>query len=1132
MMTLVSRIARLLIVIGLCCSTAMSWARQSTAPVSLTFTHPQMAGISGFRAMWDTPVVLAEDGTTEMRDRGEYGKGLLAMWDPAKRQNGALPGAPVFDAVHRSLLVRFPGMAAAIAEHLTRGYAVQKVELVLPFRDTELWPEGYADPAGLSMLGDLWARVPPQWHAVAWALRRPWVADPQLGPTFNASLNGAGNWTKYGAQDTETDRYPRQFGPTEVSCQQPEGHMDVTALLTDPSYGKARATRLRRLEDNGFLVRKWEYYDARYLCGGYEWGTATGGRGILIHAPKLVVTLIPKEHATVSIPLPQAPDLPQLAVKLRASGKGGPPTAVMPGLVELKQLATQYGFNRPAWMPDWQWQRVQELRALGGEDKFPDTPEAFDRWIDDMLAIVPRRWDGFDAAEKIQNYMQFADAWPAPVRDHWKLYWTAWLMPDNDIKALVHPWIETDKIIDFYKQTGDWRGNTNFYRPYCYNLGTMSINHTAVVGSLLGGTIIGSQQVMADGRHGLEFWPLRTWCWFDGTTPESIDHADFAATLKDQKLYADFGPTYTDRMMGHSLLAKSIEELTSCYHPALHRFISTSGHGGPAEFFCLPDGLQYIMHTLSHTGALHDSGMRATNGMPVVGQDASPGSIAQQTLHGPWAPEWVANMLDEKPLPYEITMADKKGGRYAATPLWKRSYLGHHYGLSTLDVASGNESTPVMAQWQREAKPVAKIDELGTLTLKFGVNATPLLASNGSPDGNGGYPCALQYRNKAIILTSPEEKLDDPLHHCPAEVRSVQTTIGLFTCQQTPSWQLYVDGQEVTALPYRMKDGQRITIHDGVSYLGIIPLPSTDCGRTEEVIISAGGTDSELRGGGQAKEAVRITQYQFKADTPLDKATADWTKINQAYGGVIIELADNTEYADFAAFQQHMRETKLETRWEVAATTLHVAYHSGADTLECGFNTTYTGNTNNNTPTDQCFPYRRVNGQWPYLPAGIDRDSTLTQQGTTGRLEKNGAILTCEPGHMAYLQTEPISGSYAGYNPFSDPIFWSLHAPDGVVVRADGKLAMTRVIVRPKENKLWIDYGALPKQTGAELATALLVFGLTGAPTVERNGKLCSETFTSITVDGQQAYVIPLTDNLDPRAVQQVAVRYQRVPKE
>ncbi|HOS43739.1 MAG TPA: hypothetical protein PK794_08620, partial [Armatimonadota bacterium] len=168
-------------VLMLCLSVLLAALLPAQEPVTLTFDRPEAAGISGFRAMWDTPVVCGPDGLTRIVDKGQFGKAPSAYWSPAQRKDGE-PGAYVFDAIHRGLLVRFPGAAAAIAAQLGKGYAVSKVELILPFKDTEFWPDGYADPSGMSFMGDRWVKNPPQWHALVWALRKPWVADPELGP--------------------------------------------------------------------------------------------------------------------------------------------------------------------------------------------------------------------------------------------------------------------------------------------------------------------------------------------------------------------------------------------------------------------------------------------------------------------------------------------------------------------------------------------------------------------------------------------------------------------------------------------------------------------------------------------------------------------------------------------------------------------------------------------------------------------------------------------------------------------------------------------------------------------------------------------------------------------------------------
>ena len=203
---------------------AAAWALAPLAlPAAgpLVFDQPELAGISGFRAFWDRPVVLAADGPVLETQRTPGGTGPNAIWSPAKREGGAKPGAIVFDAVHRSVLVRFPGSARQIADALGKGSAVEKVELVLPHRATELWAEGYSEPPGMSFLGDSWEKKQPRWHAVAWALRQPWTAGPERGPTFNASANGIGYWKHFGAQDDTADRFPKQFGPAEVSEQSP-----------------------------------------------------------------------------------------------------------------------------------------------------------------------------------------------------------------------------------------------------------------------------------------------------------------------------------------------------------------------------------------------------------------------------------------------------------------------------------------------------------------------------------------------------------------------------------------------------------------------------------------------------------------------------------------------------------------------------------------------------------------------------------------------------------------------------------------------------------------------------------------------------------------------------------------------
>lgn len=1072
-----------------------------TQPATVVIENHETAGMSGFLRNWDKPD----------------------------------PGAKTFDARHRSVLLRFPGAAEELWTKATDGLAVTKAEVILSYAEYELNPRGYTCRTGLGQ--QKWKDNPPQWHVIAWPLRRPWKADAEIGPTYNAYIHGAGYWSRFGATDTQRDRHAVRLGPAELSSKHPQARIDVTALLTDEAYGKTLGTRMRQIEECGLALQKWETYDIRYddWWSAYEWANPTGGHGLSFEHAKLVVTFGPGGGAPGN--LPRARDVAAMAESLKARGGDGKPTAALATPDQLKAMAEEHRFRQPQWMPDWQWRRVQELASHeGGRIQVLSAalesgdPEQYQKIVEQILAIPPRYWQGWSIQADLLLWYLYHDMLPEPVHDHIRAYWEAWLMPDMPTDEFLHP--QSRENPEYYQRTGDWRGRKSFFRDgYNYTISTMNFNHTAAMGALLGGEIIGAERAIADGRHGLEHLPLRLWAWYDGTTQESIDHYYFSITLSGQKMFADFGPTHLDRLMGQSILAKSVEEACSTYHPSLKRFISCGGRTGISYLLVIQEGLQHIVHTLSHRGALHDLKNSETFGMPQYGNDVPPARVAIQTRMGPWAPEWAANMVDEKPLPYQMTSAYKKWGNFAKTPLWRRTYLGRHYGMASLDVSSWNESVPAMAQWRRSDRVADNVQDVGTLLIRYGLNTTNLLASGGGTVGTqGGHTATVQHENKMIVLTSPFNRLEYPRSKLPDEIKSLQTTIGILNFEPKPSWEILLDGRRVANLPARSRLNQRITIKDGVSYLGIIPVPATDLGRTAELVLSR-GVEQEMQGGGKATPALLIESYNYKSDTPLRKNKPDWKKIDQAYGGFVIEMGDVTEYGSFEAFRKHIAEAKLSVGWDAQQALLAVDYRSGDDHIECGYRPEYEGDWDHNVPTDQCFPYRRVNGEWPYLPDGIERDSTLSQQGTTGRLDKNCAVLLSEPGRMTYLQTEPRSWTCAGFNPLPSPCLWSLDMLGGFGVRADGRVGLMRVIVQPQKNKLQVDYAVKDDQRTPDMASALLVFDCPAAPTVELNGELLEERPTAVKIDGEQAYVIPLTGKPAATILKGLEERYRRAQK-
>ncbi len=1085
----------------------------------LVIEGAECAGISGFRADWNRPIPLAVDGAMKAREdetKG-FGGGPVADWrDPAK------PGAIACDAVHRSLLVRFPGAAESIAAALGQGKTIVRVELVLPYRGTEIFPSvDYKNPTGMSFLGRQWAKKEPCWHAVAWALKQPWLADRELGPTYNAFINGAGYWAGFGAREAGKDRVPQHFGPAPLNKESPEARLDITASLNDPAFGADAGIRLRRLADCGFLVRKWEVYDASFWGGGYEWGTATGPRAFLLGSPKLVLHLASGKAAKIK--LPPAADVRALA-KALAGGKGGKPTAVFPDAEQFAAWSAKLGRVQPKGMDDETWKRLQELCSLDtARHGFPTSYDAYAKWIDGMLASAPRRWSGFDAAEMGAVGLRCREALPAPLVEHLRLYWWAWLMPDRDILQgfdyagqhynFAQGYIGKTQADEYYAKTHDWRGNFSVYRTYCRAMGTMNFNHWASSGTLFGGALLESPRLLVEGEAGLRDWPLKMWTWFDGTSQETIDHYYLSHSLATQLPFACYSPTVEQRLMGQAILAKTVGELCSTYHPRLKRFSSSSGRTGVAYPLYIQDGVSVIMHTIMPGGALTDLGRKTVgDGLPVIGHDFSPALAANLALDTLWAPSWYGAMVAAKPVPYQSTATYKMWGGYAQTPLWKRSFQGRHYGVGSIDIATA-EQVPFLVNWRRSDQEVTNSEELAMLTGRFGVNRTELLDSiwhnskqrnpNGIVGNQGGPLHSIQYRNRLIVLSSPSKGMKND-RGAPAEITSIQTTLGLITLHQ--GWELLLDGKPVKP-PVMAKAGQRLVIHDGVAYVGIIPLPGTDLGRDAEVEVVADGVSTEMQGGGKLAEALRINAYNYRG-APLSKDQWSSDKVDDAWGGFCIQAGDVNEWKDVATFDAQLAKGQVTAAWDAAKRRVDIRWALGNDTLACAF----VPAAPVSQPTTQSMPERTINGKWLYLAPGLERECDLSAMGTSGHFEKNGAIFEGEAGRMGSLVTDPAHGIYEAWNPFPEPGALALVVPGGGRIEPVGKVGITRITAFTKASRVEID-GAVPSSGLAQVA---VLRGFAAGLNVQLNGR-DAKTATG-TLDGKPVVFVSLDGKTVPDA--------------
>ena len=1006
-----------------------------------------------------------------------------------------MPGGTTIDAVHRSVLLRFPGAADEIADLLRAGRVLAQAELALRFGGTEIVPEGYLCREALGR--KIWTDDPPSWHVAAWPVRHAWKADTERGPTFNASVNGRRYWTRYGASDAR-DR-AAAIDPQELSHYAPEARFDITRLLSTAAIEREPGARLRWLEQGGFLLRKVETYDSRYRAPGdaYEWAMPTGGHGLRFSAPRLVLAMR-RTGGSVSITLP-------LALRAdweRSQADGSRPTALLPTAAEVAERATR-AMQVQGPRPAWEAARLAELMAAAGDRvsawgriRSEADHKAYLGHLKDLMSMPPRYWQGWSIQDDLLQWYAFRELLPAPAQDHVRNYWRAWLQPDLPTDAFVHP--QSPDAIDYWRRNKDWRGRASFFRDgYNYAVSTQNFNHTAAMGALLGGGIIGAEigadRAIADGRHGLEALVLRFWTFLDGSTQEMLDHYYVSITLSGQKMIADYGPSALDRLMGRILVDRTMELLITAWQPRLRRFVSSSGRARLAGVLVEQDGIYGALHTLSREGTLiHlDSGPDGkAQGLPVWGYDFPPGRVAIQTLQQPWMPAWVADLIDDKPVPFEETAAETTRGNFKP-PLWRRSYLGRWHGLASADIRGG--TVDVMAQWVRAPAKPTRMEEIGTLTLRYAANDPDLANTHEGRSDEAGLPITFQSRNRAIVFAKPWSNRERFLRAFAkgenATVQQLATVIGLWNFTDRKDWEIYVGGQRITAFPHRCTAGDRIVIRDGVSYLAVLPIAPTDLGRDAEIEIGPGRAGKAPPTDAMITPALTISMFNLRKPQPVPLAALDLAAItSRTYGAFVLELGDVDQHGSFEAFGRHIAANTLNATWQADRNLLEVAYRSGNDLMEASFSSAFGQPSEAHfavTPgqQDKMMPVRRLNGQWPYLATGIDRDTTWAQQGTTGRLEKNGAVLTSEPGRKAYLICDPRSGGVIAYNPLPDPQAWSLATRDGARFTADGKVGLLRLEYRPWSGEVLIDH-----QSGGALAKRLAISGLQQPPRVIVNG--------------------------------------------
>lgn len=1053
-----------------------------------------------------------EDTITLRFDRPMTAMINARRWDETHHQwHRGDPGELYFDAVHRFLLLRFPGSAEAIHAKLVEGYEIQSARLLLHWTANE-WrkAKGYN--------WRTWAvqdKEAPQWRASVWLLKRPWTDDAQIGPTWNAYINGAGWWRSGGAHGSG-DRFERALGAAPLNESNPTAEIDVSAAYREGGFGAAPGERIRAVAQHGFLVHRADI--SHYLHG--EHALSTGAARLWVERPELAVTLRRCGEAAAAAELPAAFDVRDHAGQLRAQGGDGMPTTIVPA--NLPALAARLVEARRGELPDWMWKRVEELKNVRHEVAYGpwfsplvEAMESGDREqyleaVDAILSRPPGWFHGHQHIEYVLPLTLYAAVLPEVARYHLRRSFEArWQTP-----------LAPDKVFAHGKITG---------------MGTLNHMANTRPKALLGAEAAGLDWLVQRAQYGLSLLN-RQMINNDGFSTEHGDSYYRGITLAPLQAAARFSKDPFMRLKTSLMVESLLFEDISTYHPGLRHRVSRMSRraGGLYQLLLGQDVPEAVLHTLSREGVLlhmdEPGDSPHVHGMRVF--DLHPTPASRVALMAPWGAEWDANSIDRKPIPFRtVAAAHMFGGRHwrmsTVEPVHLTTYMGRNYALASEELPTYS-GIPLFGAWRREDRQVEHVEDFGVVLLQGRLNEASVSVMDKTPFG------ALQHDNKLLwAVKMPERKFVAEGHrNLPDGVEggltSFKAQVALIAYGPEDQREVYVNGSRIADYPVAADHGDVITIREGVTFIGLIPLPATDMGRRKEVVIHS------------EHPFLTLASYVMDRDEPVrgdDDET--WAEMQHATAAWAVEFGDEAGYGRFAAFQDHMHKARVVRRPEPDAQVVHLSYESGDDALEMGFRTDWARDRDmwhDQRSPGQVFAYRRVNGAWPWLPAGIYVDNPLGQKGRAELLQKGGASLRTIEGQMAFLRVDPISGTYAGVNPFVEPTPFELKTPEGVEILSQGPLGLGRVAVRPAENKLWVAY-VLPPPDGLPgleqfqqeqpgwfprgidvrdvrrlSARALLVKGLAGEPTVILNGEPLCGPFARCGKGGASYIRIPIGD--------------------
>ncbi len=373
------------------------------------------------------------------------------------------------------------------------------------------------------------------------------------------------------------------------------------------------------------------------------------------------------------------------------------------------------------------------------------------------------------------------------------------------------------------------------------------------------------------------------------------------------------------------------------------------------------------------------------------------GWIADGTLPG-----WLTDALDARPATFEISET-----AHAPRAMGITTYHSPASILGTASKEYSGQSDVLMAHYDRPgaARPGVLYTRYLTNDKWLGdfYHATDRTKSRNLIEEGQFY--GVQQGPRAIGLYTPPPS--------PGVISSAKACF-IFTERRLVD-ELWIGGRRIEALPAEAGPGDLIVVGSGGAWIALLPLARTDLGRAAPIRLVEREGDLVLE----------LFNYLGPKKAFWELGWPGLFYKGRPQCGVYVELAERADYGDGATFGQVVASGRLRDLTDPPYTYAGegerlwtVEYSRGGQTLGIQADL-------------MAWQLKRRWTQagdlgWPPL------ESPIARQTTTGRVEVDGATLTCGPG-PAWLFASPATGRYvAGYHG-SRPAALTLTVPGGRV---------------------------------------------------------------------------------------------------